>query len=102
MKFFKDDQDEVYAYEDQQVLEGLADGLTPITEDEKKQLLVPTVEQLTAQKKAEIQARLNEIDLESLRPIRAIQQANATDQDTQKLAALDAEAVQLRAELAGL
>lgn len=54
------------------------------------------------QKIAEIKARLSVIDSESVRPLRAVANGEATKYDTEKLAALDAEAAQLRAELAAL
>jgi hypothetical protein len=58
--------------------------------------------ELAEQRKAEILARLAEIDAASVRPLRAIAEGNATDFDRQKLASLDGEAATLRAELAGL
>jgi hypothetical protein len=57
---------------------------------------------LAAKRRAEILARLAEIDAASVRPLRAIAEGNATDFDRQKLAALDSEAATLRTELAGL
>lgn len=54
------------------------------------------------ERKTEMLARLSAIDLESLRPLRAIAQGVATDYDSEKLATLEAEAVELRAELASL
>jgi hypothetical protein len=53
-------------------------------------------------RKAEILARLSEIDEASIRPLRAIAQGEAVQADHDKLAALDAEATALRTELAGL
>ena len=50
----------------------------------------------------EILARLDAIDAESTRPLRAVQSGSATQADTDKLAALDTEAAALRAELAAL
>jgi hypothetical protein len=47
-------------------------------------------------------ARLAEIDAASIRPLRAIAQGEAVQADHDKLTALDAEAAELRAELAGL
>ena len=58
----------------------------------------PTAEQ----RLAEIAARLTEIDLTSVRPLRAIAQGAATAYDHEKLAALEAEAEELRAEQAAL
>jgi hypothetical protein len=62
----------------------------------------PTAEALAAQRRAAITARLAEIDAASIRPLRAIAQGAATQDDHDKLAALDAEAAELRQELAGL
>ena len=50
----------------------------------------------------EILARLDAIDAESTRPLRAVLAGAATQADTDKLAALDTEAAALRAELAAL
>jgi len=62
----------------------------------------PTQEELDAQRIGEIDARLKAIDLESLRPLRAIANGTETQADRDKLAGLDAEAEQLRAERATL
>ena len=51
---------------------------------------------------AEIKSRLLEIDLESVRPLRAKAYGTATQEDDEKLAALEQEAEAVRAELAGL
>lgn len=51
---------------------------------------------------AEIKNRLMQIDMDSVRPLRAILANTATQQDNDKLEALDAEAAILRAELAAL
>lgn len=53
-------------------------------------------------RKSEIQARLYQIDLESLRPLRAIQNGNSVKADTDKITALETEALALRTELATL
>jgi hypothetical protein len=62
----------------------------------------PTPEELAAQRKAEILARLAAIDTDSIRPLRSLAEGAATDYDTDKLADLEAEAAGLRAELAAL
>lgn len=54
------------------------------------------------QKKAEYLARLNEIDAESARPLRAINAGTATEFDRQKLANLESEAAEIRIKLAEL
>ncbi|MDR1489841.1 MAG: hypothetical protein LBS65_05050 [Desulfovibrio sp.] len=61
----------------------------------------PTPAELTKQRRTEILARLAEIDDTSVRPLRAIAQGEAVQADHDKLAALDAEAAELRTELAG-
>jgi hypothetical protein len=62
----------------------------------------PTPEELAAARKTEIIARLAEIDIASIRPLRAIADETATDFDREKLATLEAEAAELREELAKL
>jgi hypothetical protein len=53
-------------------------------------------------RRSEIIGELSGIDRDSIRPLRAIADGSATDYDRNKLAELDARAVELRAELAGL
>lgn len=55
MKYFKDKNNEVFAYDDEQIKMGLADDKTEITEAEKDELtyVAPTAEQLLQQAKAE-------------------------------------------------
>jgi hypothetical protein len=53
-------------------------------------------------RRAEIIERLAQIDTDSVRPLRATFANTATTHDTKKLHALDAEAANLRAELAAL
>ena len=61
-----------------------------------------TAEDAKQVRMAEIKSRLLEIDLESVRPLRAKVSGAATPEDDAKLAALEQEAGALRAELAGL
>ena len=51
---------------------------------------------------AEIARRFAEIDRERIRPLAAIAAGVAEDEDRNKLAALEKEAAELRAELSGL
>ena len=51
---------------------------------------------------AEISRRFTEIDRERIRPLAAIAAGTATDEDRDKLTALEDEAKRLRTELAGL
>lgn len=62
----------------------------------------PTEAEKNAARRMEILSRLIAIDADSVRPLRAIARSEATDADTEKLAALDTEADALRAELATL
>lgn len=70
----------------------------------------PTMQDLNAlmssvmadDRKAEIIIRLKEIDVEAIRPLRAVTNGTATQFDKDKLAKLDAEADALRTEFAGL
>lgn len=50
----------------------------------------------------EIDARLAAIDVEAVRPLRALAAGTASPPDTDKLAALEAEAVSLRTQRAAL
>jgi hypothetical protein len=82
---------------------GLADGSwQEITEGEAADLQKPTSVEIVQNRRAEILARLAEMDAASVRPLRAIAENTATDFDRQKLAALDAEVAELRGELGGL
>ena len=60
------------------------------------------LEKTATQRLDEIAARLDAIDLASVRPLRAIAQGIATAFDHEKLASLEAEAEQLREERAAL
>ena len=62
----------------------------------------PAQEEQDATRRAQILARLSKIDADSVRPLRAIVNGEAMQEDRDKLAALDAEAETLRAELAAL
>jgi len=61
-----------------------------------------TPEEIRHQRLGEISVRLDSIDSASIRPLRAIMDNTATDADRDKLAALEQEAAELRAELAEL
>jgi len=61
-------------------------------------LPAPTLEQVNFERITEIDTRLTQIDLESVRPLRAISNASQTSDDIAKLSALDSEAADLRAE----
>jgi len=71
----------------------LAEGNTPLP------VPGPTAGQVRAERIAAIKGRLSDIDLESIRPLRADPR---THFDSDKLAALGAESIALRAELSAL
>ena len=62
----------------------------------------PMTEELAAQRRAEILARMALLDAESIRPLRAIVEGAGTDNDRQKLTHIESELAALRAEMAGL
>lgn len=76
--------------ETETALEAWGPTAEEIAEEEKQALI--------AQKKAE----LAQIDLDSIRPTRAIQNGTATEFDTQKLAELEERAEQIRQEIRDL
>lgn len=93
---YKDSENNVYGYKPSGV------EVTPITMAEVADLRAPTQEQLDQQRIAEIDARLKQIDAESVRPLRASLNGTATQYDTDRLAGLDSEAQGLRDERKGL
>lgn len=62
----------------------------------------PSQAELDAARRAEIIARFARIDADSVRPLRAMSRNEATEDDVNKLAALDVEADALRVELGGM
>jgi hypothetical protein len=102
MKYYKDAQNQVYAYEDGTDPKWISPGLTPISKAEADALRAPTAEQLAEQRRDEILSRLAQIDMDLIRPLDARDEGTATGYDTQKLADLRAEKRTLRAELAEL
>lgn len=59
-------------------------------------------EHLKAPRTAEIETRLQELDLQSVRPLRAKVDGSATAEDDTKLSAIELECQALRAELSAL
>lgn len=100
--YFKDLKNNIFAFSSSLEMEKFKPGLVEISEAEKDELLKPTAEQLTEQRKAEIKARLVEIDNESIRPLRAIASNTAVKFDNDKLNSLEAERVDLTNELVTL
>lgn len=56
----------------------------------------PSPEEMEQQRRSDIMNRLLAIDLESVRPLRALAGGEASEEDTQKLSALNEEAALLR------
>lgn len=102
MRYYKDGEGGVYSFETEEQKEEFKPELVPITEAERDQLLAPTAAQLTETRQAEILARLKEIDIESIRPLRSKGRGNSSSLDDTKLNDLDTEAESLRTELQGL
>ena len=69
---------------------------------EQTETAVERAARLKRLRAAEIARRFAEIDRERIRPLAAIAAGAAEDEDRNKLAALEKEAAELRAELSGL
>ena len=79
---------------------GLAPGAwREVAPEEAAALRAPTPEELAARRIAEIRARLDELDAASIRPLRALAKNMDAPEDMRRLAAIEAEAAGLRAEL---
>ena len=50
MNYFKDNNNKIFAYDDEQVKQGYGKDLTPITEKEKNLILAPTAEEIEQQR----------------------------------------------------
>ena len=78
---------------------------TPITDSEGNLIDIDPIvypEDETAKRRAEIMARLDELDKAEIRSIAAIAAGTATDEDRAKLTEYEAEKAALRSELAEL
>jgi len=51
MNYFRNANNEIFAFDDEQVSQGLAKNLIPITKEEKDKILAPSPEQILQQKK---------------------------------------------------
>lgn len=59
MKYYKNSQNQIYAYDDDVGEEQIAEGLTKITEAQAKSMLEPSLEELKAAKTAELASWVN-------------------------------------------
>ena len=62
MNYFKNKDNKVYAYDDNQVAAGYGEDMIPITEPERDELLAPTEEQKMFEFRLERNQRLIELD----------------------------------------
>ena len=62
MKYFKNKNNEIFAYDEEQIEQGYGKDLTPITEAELAELQKPTQAELDAQKLSEAKAYLSSTD----------------------------------------
>ena len=102
--YFKDTQNKPYFEPSASVIDKL--NLVEITKEQFDTIVAeintPTPEQLNQQRISEIKSELQRLDLESVRPLRAINAGTDTAEDRDKLAELDSQAEALRQELATL
>lgn len=68
MNYFRDENNKVFAYDDEQVAQGYGKDLTPIAEAEKDAILAPSPEEVEKQRILSIKAKANEL-IEMIYPI---------------------------------
>jgi hypothetical protein len=78
------------------------DELGPLPDGAMPEAPAKTAKEVAEQRKSEITGRLSQIDAEKIRPTSAIVAGTETAFDRQKLETLEAEAAELRTELATL
>ena len=74
--------------------------IEPVTNEHGELIDVKSPEPTTEQKIAEFKQQLAELDLQAVRPLRAIAAGTATDEDKSRLAGIEGQAKALRAEIA--
>ena len=74
--------------------------IEPVTNEHGELIDVKSPEPTTEQKIAEFKQQLAELDLQAVRPLRAIAAGTATDEDKSRLAEIEGQAEALRAEIA--
>ncbi|GHU04644.1 hypothetical protein FACS1894205_3220 [Alphaproteobacteria bacterium] len=105
MPHYKDEQNQVYWFDTDEQQQTYLPGLDAITDeeaDELRQSPPPTQEQINAARIVEIDAELDALDRASIRPLRAIADGTATDEDRARLTNANATADALREERRGL
>ena len=76
--------------------------IEPVTNEHGELIDVKFPEPTTEQKIAELKQQLAELDLQAVRPLRAIAAGTATDEDKARLSEIESQAEMLRAEIAEL
>lgn len=61
MKYFKNENNQIFAYDDEQIKKGYGDNLTSITEDEKDTILAPSHEEIEKQRISSIKAKAEQL-----------------------------------------
>ena len=74
--------------------------IEPVTNEHGELIDVKSPEPTTEQKIAEFKQQLAELDLQAVRPLRAIAAGTGTDEDKARLSEIESQAEMLRAEIA--
>ena len=74
--------------------------IEPVTNERGELIDVKSPEPTTEQKIAEFKQQLAELDLQAVRPLRAIAAGTGTDEDKARLSEIESQAEMLRAEIA--
>lgn len=105
--YFKDKKGQLHFLSGDDIANGgmqfLPDGCIKITDEDA--IFIRSEQEKAesiATRSDQIKSRLAQIDIDSVRPLRAIAAGFSTQYDVDKLASLDEEAAILRAELAGI
>lgn len=98
MNYFKDNNNNIFAYDEEQVKQGFGSDLIEISESEKDLILAPSEQQLKQNRINEIYFELDSIDKKK---VRAVTDA-LINNDLTRLNQLENEADLLRQELKSL
>ena len=78
------------------------DSFTPVVDENGELIDVEPPEPTTEEKISKLKQQLSALDLQAVRPLRAIAAGTATDEDKSRLAEIEKQAEALRAEIANL
>lgn len=76
------------------------DGFVPVTNEKGELVDVASPEPTAEEKISKLKQQLSALDLQAVRPLRAIAAGTATDEDKSRLAEIEGQAEMLRAEIA--